>query len=53
MNAIFELCPTLKNATFDAQMDAFVRMCIAHVLNDGEYVGLHETAQAYLESLNS
>ncbi len=48
MKEIFELLPSLKNMTFDAQMDALCRMCIAHVLNGGEYIGLYETAIVYL-----
>lgn len=48
MQKIFELCPTLKALSFDAQMDAVVRMCIAHVMNGGEYNTLYETATSYL-----
>jgi len=51
MQTIFSLCPTLKELPFDAQHSAIVRMCIAHVMNGGEYVGFYETALEYLKSV--
>ena len=51
LNRLFELCPTLKRLAFDEQVDALVRMNIAHAMNGGEYVGLYETAIEYLEGL--
>ena len=53
MQKIFELCPSLKALSLDAQMDAVVRMCIAHVLNGGEYGGLYETATDYLKGISA
>lgn len=51
MNKILDLCPTLKNMTHREQLDAVVRMCVAHVLNGGAYVGVYATAKAYLERM--
>ena len=51
MKAIYELCPSLKNLEFEDCHTAIVRMCIAHVMNGGEYNGFYETATAYLKSL--
>jgi len=51
MQKIFELCPSLEAAQYRDQIDAIVRMCIAHVLNGGEYVGIYLTAENYLKEL--
>ena len=51
MDAIYELCPSLKKMEFSNVHSAIVRMCIAHVINGGAYVGFYETAKNYLESL--
>ena len=51
MEKIFDLCPSLVKVSFEAQMDAIVRMCIAHVLNGHEYTTLFDTATNYLKEL--
>ena len=52
MDKIYELCPSLKTTfRYTDRIDAIVKMCIAHVLNGGEYVGLYDTAIEYLEGL--
>jgi len=51
METIFKLCPSLKRLDFEQQHNAIVTMCIAHVLNGGEYIGFYETATAYLVEL--
>jgi hypothetical protein len=51
MDKLFELCPSLVNMHSTDRLEALVRMCIAHVLNGHEYVGIYETAEAYLEGL--
>ena len=52
MDTIFELCPTLKKMFYLDQIDALVRMCIAHVLNGNEYESIFVTSAKYLEALN-
>ena len=51
MKKIFELCPSLAYMEYTARQEAITRMCIAHILNGGEFVGTIETAVQYLESL--
>lgn len=51
MPTIYELCPSLMTMTLTEELNAVVRMCIAHVMNGGEYKGLYVTAREYLESL--
>lgn len=52
METIFLLCPSLKRHVDLIEFEnALTRMCIAHVLNGGEFVGLYETAIKYLEDL--
>lgn len=48
---IVELCPALKRHDFEHQHNAIVKMCIAHVMNGGEYIGFYETAIEYLEKV--
>lgn len=51
LKRIFTLCPSLTLIPFDECHSAITRMCIAHVMNGGDYVGFYETAVNYLESL--
>jgi hypothetical protein len=51
MKKIFELCPSLAYMEYPARQEAITRMCIAHILNGGEFTTTLETAVEYLESL--
>ena len=52
METILGLMPLLQLRTETDRIEAVVRMCIAHVLNDNEYSGVFETAAAYLRQMN-
>ena len=43
--------PSLAKMEAHEEENAIVKMCIAHVLNGGEYIGFYDTAIAYMESL--
>ena len=51
MEKITDIMPLLALLPYKERIDAVVRMCCAHVLNGGEYVGIYETALAYLHSV--
>lgn len=51
MERIYELCPSIKCLNEDDRVDAIARMCIAHILNGGEFTDVYHTAIAYLESV--
>lgn len=51
MERIYKLCPSIKLLDEDSQVDAIARMCVAHVLNGGEFTDIYHTAIAYLESV--